>query len=165
MSILLPDFLSFEPFNRLRVSMNATELGHFELFDPNLHLTGEERSLLAKQGIEINHTALQHLLDFTLVFKNSRVIVIDEDCFHIACCVSLPKKPMFQVATELVKATGQRVCSDCLKILHYKGYDPIKARKEAYSRQILMDFKLSEYKSKYPFYPVSEKRELRKPIR
>lgn len=164
MSIELPDFVQFEPFNRLRNEMNAVNLGSFELFNPDFHLTGDERSALARKGIGVAKSSLHHLLDFSLVYKNSRVLVIDKKLFHLASCETLPDQAIYLVATSLVGEQSLTVCPDCLKRLQYKGYDPVKARREAYSRQILDDFRLSEYKSKYPFYPVSEKRELRKQI-
>lgn len=160
----LPDFTLFEPFNRLRSDMNASKLGYFELFNPDYHLTGDERSVLARQGLEVGKSSLHHLLDFSLVYKNSRVLVIVGKRFHIASCESLPNQTTYRVATSVGDEQSLKVCPDCLKIMHYKGYDPVKARREAYSRQILDDFRLTEYKSKYPFYPVSEKRELRKQI-
>lgn len=164
MSLQLPDFTLFEPFNRLRESMNATKLGYFELFNPQYHLTGEERSLLERGGIEISSDNLHHLLDFTLVYKNSRVILLADNVYHLARCSKLPSQGRFKIATKVIGDKSLSVCPDCLSVLHYKGYDPLKARKEAYSRAILDSFSLSEFKTKYPFYPVSEKRELRKKI-
>ena len=71
----LPDFTEFEPFNSLRAQMGTDRLGFFELFDPTLHLTGIERSELAHQGLTLSRREVRCLLDFTLVYKNSRPIV------------------------------------------------------------------------------------------
>ncbi|MDN3650307.1 hypothetical protein QWZ13_15465 [Reinekea marina] len=164
MAIHLPDFTEFEPFNKLREKMNASELGAFELFDPKHHLTGDERSLLQRQGAELPRSGVSHLLDFTLVYKNTRCIVRDKSVFHVAHCEQFPIDDSLFVATNITVNMPKQVCPDCLKIIHYKGYDPLKARKEAYSQQVLQNFTLSEFWRHYALYPVSEKREIRKSI-
>lgn len=70
----LPDFIEFEPFNQLRRDMGAESLGHFEFFDPNQHLTADERKSL-ELGIDMSIHKIRVLQDNTLAFKNSRIIV------------------------------------------------------------------------------------------
>jgi hypothetical protein len=162
----LPDFQDFAPFNLLREKMGATQLGFFELFDPSFHLTGDERSDLDRKGLEISLDRLHHLLDFTLVYKNSRILVEDERCFHFARCEQFPAdKSVVRVGTSLrALSKSVTVCQACLQKLHYKGYDSQKARKEAYSRQVFENFSWNDFATAYHLYPVSEKRELRKKI-
>jgi hypothetical protein len=161
----LPDFLEFEPFNRLRTEMNAEKLGYFELFDPNYHLTGGERSELDRHGLTVNEELVSQLLDFTLVYKNTRVCLLDDQSYHIAACKSLSFMPQYRIVTS-VKSIGKKlsVCRNCLQLLQYKGYDDVKARKEAYSIQVFEQFTLDDFWSQYHLYPVSEKRDMRKPI-
>lgn len=162
----LPDFTEFDAFNELRERMGADKLGHFEWFDPVWHLTGQERSDLERQSLQIHRDRIMALLDFTLVFKNSRVLVLDTSCYHICNCKRLPSELQLSVATSLrpTQTKALNVCRDCLQTLHYQGYDLTKARKEAYSHQVFETFKLAAFWRQYPMYPVSEKREKRKPI-
>ena len=165
MSIELPDFLDFEPFNELREKMQATELGFFEIFNPLHHLTGIERSDLDRVGVTLARQQLTYLLDFTLVYKNSRVIVADARRFHVAYCSDFPLQETLVASTSIVDAEVLNVCEHCLARLHYKGYEPLKARKEAYSLQVLDQFQLSQFWAQFPLYPISEKRDIRKYIR
>lgn len=161
----LPDFTEFAAFNELRSKMNAQELGFFELFDPNLHLTGVERSQLERQGLQLDLSRLHQLLDFTLVYKNSRVCVADGDQYHIANCSYLPKAAQVTVFTSIKAGFEQaRVCKHCLQILAYKGYDAQKARREHYSQQVFEQFKLETFWQSHHLYPVSEKNQMRKPL-
>lgn len=164
MSIELPDFLDFEPFNNLRREMQATELGFFEIFNPLHHLTGIERSDLEREGVTLSRQQLTYLLDFTLVYKNSRVIVADNKRYHVAYCSDFPVQETLVVSTSIVDAEAANVCEHCLARLHYKGYEPLKARKEAYSLQVLEAFTLSQFWAQFPVYPISEKRDIRKYI-
>jgi hypothetical protein len=159
----LPDFNEFEPFNELRRKMNTDELGYFELFDPKFHLTGVERSDLERKGVVVSSSYLFHLLDFTLVYKNSRVCTIDSSIYHLAHCAQFPHSNKYEVATSLqVSEQPLTVCKACLQTLQYKGFDSQKARKEAYSLQVFENFKLEEFWRQFHIYPVSEKRDLRK---
>jgi len=115
----LPDFTEFVPFNQLRESIGTTELGYFELFDPQRHLTGAERSELERVGFmttigQLESTVLNQvpqkepqkeqiiatLPDKTLAYKNSRVIAYIPDAnwyrlhreypsYHVARCTML----------------------------------------------------------------------------
>ena len=160
----LPDFTTFAPFNALRDKMGTEALGYFELFDPVYHLTGQERSDLARTGIRVEAHQLSRLLDFTLVYKNSRVLVRDQNKFHLCVCASFPREPSsYQIATSESVFDGRPpVCRDCLQTLHFKGYDATKARKEAYSEQVWERFKLTDYWATYSQYPISEKRDKRR---
>lgn len=96
----IPEFTSFEPFNSLRQKMAANQLGYFELFDPEKHLNGLERSELSSAGRLLTLDQLKILPDKTLAIKNSRVLVYypDENWFrdnreyptyHVANCSQL----------------------------------------------------------------------------
>ncbi|MFM1895209.1 MAG: hypothetical protein RLZZ385_283 [Pseudomonadota bacterium] len=96
----LPDFTEFHPFNELRRRMGAAELGYFELFDPNVHLTGHERSELERVGLLLTLAKLRVLPDRTLAIKNSRVLLYIPDdgwyrqhreypAYHVAWCARL----------------------------------------------------------------------------
>ncbi|MFQ3231669.1 MAG: hypothetical protein ACI9DO_003059, partial [Reinekea sp.] len=121
MAIELQDFTKFEPFNALREKMQATELGFFEIFNPQFHLTGNERSDLERIGVSLPRALLMHLLDFTLVYKNSRVIVMQDNRFHVAYCSEFPVQTDYLVSTNFIGSSELRVCEHCLTRLHYKG--------------------------------------------
>ncbi len=78
----LPDFRNFEPLNRLRVAMGATELGNFApSYSPDL-LTIEEIDRLSKSGIEIPLDEVRTLQDGTLAYKDSRVLLYIRDVYQ-----------------------------------------------------------------------------------
>ena len=159
----LPDFTEFEPFNSLRAQMGTDRLGFFALFDPTLHLTGIERSELAHQGLTLSRREVRCLLDFTLVYKNSRLIVLEGQRYHLAVWPDLPVSDILHISTSLIAFGGAAsVCPACLQTLQYQGYDAQKARKESYSRQVLEDFSLDQFWTSFHLYPVSEKRDIRK---
>ena len=96
----LLDFTEFEPFNKLRQKVGATKLGYFELFDPEFHLTGSERSELELSGRLLTIDEVKILPDKTLAIKNSRVLVYYPDenwyrdkrefpTYHVAYCSQL----------------------------------------------------------------------------
>ncbi|EAR10267.1 hypothetical protein [Reinekea blandensis] len=163
----LPDFMTFAPFNAMREKIGTDALGYFELFDPTFHLTGQERSDLARTGIRVDSHQLSRLLDFTLVYKNSRVLVKDHNRYHLCVCASFPgEQGTFQISTSEKVFDGKpSVCGDCLQTLHFKGYDATKARKEAYSEQVRERFKLPDYWAIYTQYPISEKRDKRRGLK
>ena len=161
----LTDFLAFEPFNELRQRMSASELGQFELFNPDWHLTGQERSQLARVGLTVGADKVQMLLDFTLVYKNSRILVADQQYFHLASCSALKPRSEYFITTSLRGApSGLTVCPHCLQRLTYDGYDMTKARRENYSQRVRDTFRLTDFWQRYPQYPVSEKREMRRTL-
>jgi len=141
-------------------------LGYFELFDPKYHLTGIERSDLDNIGLTVSPSVLHHLLDFTLVYKNTRIWLEGEHSYHLASCNSLRiTEDTVRIGTSL-KGLGKKVpvCKACLQTLQYRGFDDQKARKEVYSQQVYEKFDLDEFWGTYHLYPVSEKRDLRKSI-
>lgn len=161
----LPDFTDFAPFNELREKMGATQLGYFELFDPKVHLTGNERSQLDRSGIQVMAAELHQLLDFTLVYKDSRVWVADQHHYHLSFCKSFPPDDSLRIGTSLQALKEDiAVCPDCLQILQYQGYDALKARKEAHSRRVMEQFSLPEFWQSHRLYPVSAKKNLRKAL-
>lgn len=161
----LMDFKAFDPFNRARQKMAAEHYGFFELFDPERHLSGEERSILARKGLSVSHSKLGRLLDFTLVYKNSRVVMMDRHCFHVANCDQLPIASSAQIATSF-RAIGasSAICRECLQLLSFQGYDEQKARKAGYNRSVLEKFRLDAFWREYPPYPLKLGRELVKPL-
>lgn len=168
----LPDFLQFEPFNELRATMGAETLGAFEFFDPRLHLTAEERTRLA-EGLVLNWSTLRCLHDYTLAYKNSRVLVWLEEPgqswaapgYHLAYCRALqelrrqrPTQPV-RIATELPPPDPWpwRVCPECLQQLRFQGYDGARTRHRDYSDRVLENFDLAEFYARYPLYPVTSR--------
>lgn len=165
----LPDFLVFEPFNQLRGQMGATELGAFEFFDPRLHLTAGERERLA-QGLSVPWSAMRCLHDYTLAYKNSRVLLWAEapgqhwaaPTYHLAYCRSLQRLRVEQPTLTLSLATRLpppdpwpwRVCPECLQQVQFKGYDAARARHRDYSDRVIEAFDLEEFFAQYPAYPV-----------
>lgn len=161
----LVDFLTFEPFNQMRAAMGTDQLGYFELFDPAIHLTGEERSALERQGLSLSTRQVGRLLDHTLCYKNSRVVLAGQGCYHLSHCDALQPGDEVTIATSLHPlGTLKSVCSACLQLLGYRGYDQQKARKEGYNARVLADFSLQEFWHEYPPYPIKRGRELVKSL-
>ncbi|MHA7881546.1 MAG: hypothetical protein ACX931_17290 [Saccharospirillum sp.] len=161
----LQDFAVFDPFNRLREKMGTDQFGYFELFDPERHLTGDERSSLAHTGVVVDLTRVGRLLDFTLVYKNSRVALIDGACYHLAHCDQIPQVASVTLATATrALGAGRSVCPGCLQQLAFLGYDEHKARKAGYNRSVLERFTLESFWRHYPPYPIKLGRELVKPL-
>lgn len=149
----LPDFLEFEPFNELRRKMGTDQLGNFEFFDPELHLTGEERSQLSRDGLTVHRNKVLLLSDHTLAFKNSRIVVLDQERFHLSDCGEL-KGDILDIATDARAIGSRKVCDKCLHTLRYKGFDAFKQRKAAYSQQVIEAFVLADFFSEYKVYPI-----------
>jgi len=96
----LLDFTEFEAFNRLHEKMGTDRLGYFELFDPAIHLTGQERSQLESPGLLMKPESVMVLPDKTLAIKNSRVLAYvpsenwfrdrrEYPAYHVAMCTEL----------------------------------------------------------------------------
>lgn len=77
--------------------MGTDKLGYFELFDPGVHLTGNERSELENGGVLRKLQEIRVLPDKTLALKNSRVLAYLPDeswyrsrreypTYHVALC-------------------------------------------------------------------------------
>ncbi|MDQ2075287.1 hypothetical protein [Marinimicrobium sp. ABcell2] len=168
----LPDFLGFEDFNRVRSRMGAERLGAFEFFDPRLHLTADERVRLAG-GIEAGWSVLRCLHDYTLAYKNSRVLLWvqvagtdpEAQIYHLAYCRTLQKLRRERPEQRLGLGTRlpdtdtwpKRVCASCLQQLQFQGYDAARTRHRNYSERVLEDFDLEAFFRQYPVYPLASK--------
>ncbi len=170
----LPDFLDFSPFNDLRQQMRAEQLGQFEFFDPSKHLSGDERTVLATSGLSVIANELRVLNDFTLAFKNSRVLLFlvapqaaVDWLYHLADCQRLHEWRQRDVGqTWQISVTrptveggasdGYRVCPACLQRLGYKHFDAGRQRHRHHSERIQQEFDLAEFFRRYPVYPVQE---------
>ena len=171
----LPDFLNFDPFNELRQRMGAEALGDFVFFDPRRHLTGLELLELKKSGLDADAGELRVLDDFTLAYKNARVLVYrtDEEAegkvesrsesrakFHLANCPQFQQRqvseqPVAVKVASCVPASIQ-VCESCLQRLHYQGFDGVRQRHRDYSQRVYQDFDVAGFFEKYPSYPIEQ---------
>jgi hypothetical protein len=102
----LPDFLKFEPLNRLRNQMGIAD-DHYGSFSLEINLspvlTAEELSkILTGEGVELNFNEWDVLPDSTLAYKGHRVLVyirdvrvmgdrITEPKYHLCNCKTLIK--------------------------------------------------------------------------
>lgn len=146
----LIDFKEDEQLNILRQCMGAEQLGSFELFDPDLHLSWQDRQLLAKQWLSINGNTL-HTTDNLLYFKNSPVVAKIDDTFHFALCDDIKKRisngllPQADITTDTRLLTGAANCPYCLHAVGHEGFDVYRHRHQQYNDKILKDFQLSQY--------------------
>ena len=126
----LQDFTEFDAFNDLRERMGTDRLGYFELFNPDIHLTGDERSQLESSGILLPLDDVKVLPDKTLAIKNSRVLayIPNENWFrgrreyptyHLAKCSELEEMSREHPAQEYMVTT--RIAED---------YELMKMREE-----------------------------------
>lgn len=166
--MLLPDFLAFDAFNDARARMGAERLGAFEFFDPRLHLTAAERNQLV-HGLDVSWSALRCLHDYTLAYKNSRILLWlggdgeSASVYHLAYCRTLQNlrrrntREILHLATSLPapEPWPRQVCPQCLQQLQYQGYDAARTRHRHYSDRVLEDFDLEEFFRRYPVYPLS----------
>jgi hypothetical protein len=163
----LPDFLQFEPFNQLRQQMGAEELGDFVFFDPKRHLTGLELLELEKTGLAAKGEDLRPLGDYTLAYKNARVLAYRLNVegqgigvYHLGDCLkvqqwwSVDKHIDLQVAFK--PPEGMKVCQDCLHRLRYQGFDGARSRHQDYSKRIVQAFDVTGFFDQYPHYPIEE---------
>jgi hypothetical protein len=75
----LPDFLEFEPFNRLRRLMNATLPSGFSSGVPTKHLTHNDldKALEGIEGLTVDDISdIKDVSDGTLAYKDRRVLCI-----------------------------------------------------------------------------------------
>lgn len=164
--MILPDFLDFQPFNVLRQQMGATELGQFEFFDPQLHLTAEELTALQTTGLSVSLVGVRSLADLTLAYKNSRVLLYStqqqEPVYHLANCDVLQQARKsgveypWTVAVVSPLASHLGVCSACLQALKYQNFDAVRSRHREYSRRVQDNFSLPDFFKHYPCYPLQE---------
>ena len=167
----LLDFREFTPFNQLREKMDTARLGYFELFDPAIHLTGNERSELKERGMLKRLDEIKVLPDKTLAIKNSRVLIYNPDenfyrnsreypSYHVAHCSFLLESAREQLKIRpsgeiSVSQHGFVVCKHCLHKLRYKDFDEFRNRKRGYSEKVLKSFRLEEFFALYTLYPLS----------
>lgn len=163
----LPDFTEFEPFRQLRQAMGARKAGHFELFDPERHLTGKERSELDQQGRLLSLGRLKRFADHTWGMKNTRLVIYLADAgdYHLAQCPVTDQWPTGQHVWASTRRTGElplgaerhtqrEACAQCLQLLGYKGFDLQRNRKIAYSKQLIKTFSREEFFQIHTLYPV-----------
>lgn len=161
----LPDFLEFTAFNDLRERMGADKLGYFEVFDPQRHLTGEERSLLRTQGVTVTREQLFFLGDHTLAYKNSRVGVVVDAVLHVTRCKHLTDfSSGVAVADDAPVADGVVACPECLHLLRFEGIDLEKERKHHHNQKMIAQFRLARFYSVYTDYPLYERQHVRHPL-
>ena len=160
----LPNFTEFEPFQQLRLTMGARKVGHFELFNPERHLNGRERSELDLQGKQLPLHRLKRFADTTWGLKNTRLVVYlaEANNDHLAQCPITQGWDYNQNVWVSTRRTGnlpsqqitRQVCADCLQLLSYKGFDLQKNRKIAYSKNLINTFSREEFFRIYTLYPV-----------
>lgn len=146
----LIDFNQDEQFNYLRQLMGAEKLGSFELFDPQLHMSWQDRQLLSKQWLGINGNKL-HSVNDSLFYKNSPVIAKVDHILHFALCDELKKNITNGLLTHADITTNTRLinsesnCPFCLHAVSYEGFDVYRHRHQQYNDKIIKDFQLSRY--------------------
>ncbi len=175
----LPDFIEFEPFNDIRDRMGADELGDFVFFDPHLNLTGHERLSLEREGLEVDDEHFRVGGDFTLIYKDSRVLLVSEGVestessstafavkpnYHLASCPEVEtmlksglKGSRWLARTHIspVLQESCQVCTDCLQRMQYQHFDIHRHRHRDYSDRVQQDFDLADFFRRYPMYPVN----------
>lgn len=161
----LPDFLKFKPFNYLREVMGADQLGDFEFFDPERHLSAEERQQL-QTGLRVPVAALAVLGDKTLAYKNGRVLVsaaqddqLLNNVFHLAACNRFQQcrgEVSLSVSQPRMGENKMPVCEECLQELRYKGFDAVRNRHRHYSQRLLEEFSIADFFAAYPAYPLDK---------
>mgnify|MGYP000143705867 CR=1 FL=1 len=179
--MILPDFLNFEPFNHLRKRMGAEDLGDFVFFDPKLHLTGLERLSLEHEGLMPPVAHLNVLSDFTLVYKDSRVLLCqpyeakttdEQRLYHVADCPTFYRlqdderrepntagnsSPWSVRCNNPDQQSGSfRVCGACLQRLRYQHFDAARNRHREYSERVQQEFDLECFFQQYPSYPLND---------
>jgi hypothetical protein len=154
----IQDFDDFEPFNTLRKKMGAEKLGSFELFDPEKQITFSERELLELGGFEVSSNRLRILKDKTFAFKNTRLWLSwsDHEHYHLVGCDLVQKRrhKKANVIAGLHQPTDKIVCLDCLQLLKFDGLDARRSRRLDLAETVQKEFKLTEFKKDYPFYPL-----------
>lgn len=144
--------------------MGASELGHFDLFDPKIQLSTHEREGLAREGLAIAVSSIRELEDFTLAYKDGRVAVFSPQQngrFHVSFCADL--QALNEQNATLQAATVEpnphppaqaQVCGDCLQRMRYQGFDMVRHRHRHYSEGILDRFTLANFFLLYSAYPI-----------
>lgn len=153
----LTDFKQDASFNRLRMLMGSQEYGHFELFDPQRHLSWQERQFLAGHWLEVPTGVLHAYQDHTLAYKNSHVFSKTEQHFHFSLCdklknrISQGRLSAIEVTLSAELLAEKQVCEYCLHAVSYQGFDTYRRRHADYNQQIIKHFSFSQYlHQKYP---------------
>lgn len=147
----LYDFTLDETLNVLRKKMGAEQLGRFELFNPDLHLSWENRQLLAKHWVDIEGNILRSGSENLLYFKNSPVIIKVDGLFHFALCDEIKNKisqgqlVRTEATTCISLLNGEQNCPYCLHAVSYEGFDAYRHRHQQYNEKIIKDFNLSRF--------------------
>lgn len=147
----LMDFTQDDNLNQLRKIMGAEQLGQFELFDPELHLTWQDKQNLAKDWININANRLHAGYEKALFFKNSPVVAKVGTALHFALCDDLKKQISQGLLADVPVTTGTDklnmagTCPYCLHAISYEGFDVYRHRHQEYNAKILKGFNLIKY--------------------
>ena len=154
----IDSFEDFEAFNKLREKMGATELGSFELFDPQKQITYSERELLEAGSFNVPSNRLRILKDKTFGFKNTRLWLSwsEHEHFHLAACDLVQKRRHKKASfiAGLHQPMNQTVCIECLQLLKFDGLDARRSRRLDLAETMQKEFKLTEFQKDYPFYPL-----------
>lgn len=150
----LPDFLEFDSFNKMRELVGTDKLGYFEFFDPATQLTGEERSELSLVGIVTKGRFVRLLSDHSLGYKNSRIVILDDNKVHLTQCREIRQLEEFHLAIPGKILKDNKPCLQCLHDLRYQGFDMVRERKKVHSEYVLENFSFDQYFSMKPLYPI-----------
>ncbi|MFT6153800.1 MAG: hypothetical protein ACJA0E_001299 [Bermanella sp.] len=147
----LIDFKQDQALDKLRSDMGTDSYGLFELFDPNRHLSWQERQGLHTGWQSIQSSSLRTQSDKTLGYKNTHVFCQHEETAHFAFCDQL-KKHMQQGKLPRVNITlndtilkNEQVCHYCLHAISYQGFDVYRHRHQEYNQKIIKNFNLNQY--------------------
>ena len=153
----LVDFKQSESLDRLRNEMGMEGYGQFELFDPNRHLSWQERQNLNSNWNDISSSALHAYGDKTLAYKNSHIFCLNDDKVHFALCDQIKKSiqqgkmTSASITLNATLLTDCTVCQYCLHAVDYQGFDVYRHRHQEYNANILKQFNLQTYiTNKYP---------------
>ena len=148
----------FPGLTELRGAMGADQLGTFDLFDPRVHITYQERDDLTQGVMSLPTEQLRVLKDRTLAFKNTRLWLSweGENLFHLATCEQVQKQRLHKqtfVVGNITPPSSKKVCLHCLQLLKFDGLDARRGRRLD-SDQLQEAFSLQAFKTQYPFYPI-----------
>lgn len=147
----LIDFKKDKTLDRLRSLMGSEEYGHFELFDPQRHLSWQERKSLTGHWVVISSGVLHAYNDQTLAYKNSHVFSITEEHFHFSLCdklknrISQGRLAEIEVTLNAKLLLDKSVCEYCLHAVNYQGFDAYRRRHAEYNQRIIKKFNFSHY--------------------
>jgi hypothetical protein len=152
----LIDFKQDQALNKLRSSMGTDNYGLFELFDPNKHLSWQERQNLHLGWQSVQSSFLRTQGDKTLGYKNTHIFCQHDENLHFAFCDQLKKHmqqgklPSVNITLNEAAFNKQPVCHYCLHAIAYQGFDVYRQRHQEYNQNIIKNFDLTQYiKQKY----------------